>query len=109
MLSKVEIVRRHDGATVSHGGHSTAIDHVFHSGDRSGARRGEVGDEICYLARLGRTADWDTAKRVHQKFAGAIVISALVSCQLVDQAHGGFRLHPTGGNSYHANAPGTNL
>lgn len=88
---------------VSRCGHSAAVNHTFGAGDGSGPRRGEEGDEIRYFLRPGRASDRDAAERVHQELAGTLVISALVRCQLVDQAHGGFCLDPTGGNPHHAN------
>jgi hypothetical protein len=87
-----------------HGGHSAAIDDIFRAGDRGRARRGQERDEIRYLPRLCRASDRYAAEQVHQSSASAIVVSAFAGGQLVDQAHGGFGLHPARGNTNHANA-----
>src|ERR1700730_15113279 len=90
--------------SVSRGGYSAAVNNVFRAGDGSGARRGEEGGEVRYFPRPSRTSDRDAAERVHQDLAGTLVVNAFVSCQLVDQAHGGLCLDPARRNPYHANA-----
>ena len=78
----------------SHYRNGATVNDVFCSRNRGGTRRSEKRDEICHLSRLGRATDRDAAERIHQTFAGTLVINSLVGRQLGDQTHGCFGFNP---------------
>ena len=69
------------------------------------AARGEARNATSSAtSRSARSSDRDAPERVHQSLASALVVSARLVGQLVDQADSGFRLHPTRRHSNHTDA-----
>src|ERR1051326_24207 len=92
-LSNVVGIPKATAAVSSNGWYSATINHVLRPRDRGCSWRSKERDQIGNFAWLGRTSDWDTAKRVHQRLASTFIVSPLASGQFFDQANRGFGLN----------------
>ena len=66
----------------------TTIDHVLRSSDGACTRRDQKLDEVRDLAGRVRSAQWNSAERIHDDPPGAFRIDMVLPGNLRDETHG---------------------
>src|SRR6185436_4515010 len=88
----------------SGGRHRPAVDDVFGPRDGGRARRRQKRDQIGDLSRLGRPAERNAAKRIHDDLSTTLVVGGVLPRDLRDETHSRIGLDPAGRDAHDAHS-----
>ena len=86
-----------------------AVDNVFGSCDGRRTWRRQKRDQIGYLFRLGRPAERNAAKRIHDDLSTTLVVGGVLPRELGDETYSAVSLDPAGRDTDDAHPLGTHF
>src|SRR5258705_8869393 len=89
--------------------HRPAVDNVFGSCDGRRTWRRQKRDQIGYLFRLGRPAERNAAKRIHDDLSTTLVVGGVLPRELGDETYSAVSLDPAGRDTDDAHPLGTHF
>src|SRR2546428_6910130 len=86
-----------------------AVDNVFGSCDGRRTWRRQKRDQIGYLFRLGRPAERNAAKRIHDDLSTTLVVGGVLPREFGDETYSAVSLDPAGRDTDDAHPLGTHF
>src|SRR5262249_8472825 len=83
-----------------------AVDNVFSPCNRGRTWRRQESDQVGYLLRLGRPAERNAAKRIHDDLSTTLVVGGVLPRELRDETHSAVSLDPAGRDTDDAHSLG---